>query len=123
MPMIFTLNKTKGKTAKSVWGNCPNCNKQVWEELATLDDAYNVWMGRCPYCEALSFLSVSHGLRGYDSQQMHLVLPTEEEIAANDLPKDTPTTGTCGKPASMHGSPLGELYHQLTSQPAPDKEE
>jgi phage FluMu protein Com len=94
-------------------GECANCKAQVFESLLTLDDAYNVWLGKCPHCKALNFLSMNHGLRGYSSGGMHLVLPTDEEVASNGLPADTITTGK-GGPATSHGSPLGELCHRLT---------
>jgi hypothetical protein len=99
--------------AHSVKGNCGKCGVEVFEDLHTLDDAYNVWMGRCPACKALNYLSMNYGLRGYDRAVMKLVLPTAEEIAANDLPADTPTSGACGKPADQHGSPVGEICHRL----------
>ncbi len=93
-------------------GTCAKCAQMVWESLSTLDDAYNVWMGRCPYCQALNYLGLT-GLRGYSSQGMDLVLPTDEEAKANNLPADTPTSGPCGKPANQHGSNLGEMCHKL----------
>lgn len=100
--------------AQHVNGQCANCHVEVWEALWLLDDAYNVWVGRCPGCKALNFLSMRHGLRGYTSTAMqHLVLPTLEEIDANGFPKDTPTAGK-GGPANAHGSPAGELMHRLT---------
>ena len=94
-------------------GECANCKATVHEQLWLLDDAYNVWMGRCPHCKALNYLSMTHGLRGYSSDGMHLVLPTDEEVAANNLPADTITTGKSGKPADWHGSVSGELCHRL----------
>jgi hypothetical protein len=71
-------------------GTCAKCNGAVYESVDVLDDCYAVWMGRCPHCQALNFLSTRHG-RGYDSKRMHLVLPTPEEIANNQLPADTST--------------------------------
>ncbi len=102
----------RGQSCK---GECANCKAEVYEDQWLLDDAYNVWMGRCPSCKALNYLSMSHGLRGYTSGRMWLVLPTAEEIAANNLPPDTITSGPSGKPADQHGSPSGELCHRLMS--------
>lgn len=93
-------------------GQCANCTKDVYEALWLLDDAYNVWLGKCPHCKALNFLSMNHGLRGYSSGGMHLVLPTDEEKQANGLPADCPSQGSKG-PATAHGSPAGEFCHQL----------
>jgi phage FluMu protein Com len=102
------------KPAKDyIQGACANCNQVVFESLLMLDDAYNVWMGKCPHCEALNFLSTKHGLRGYCSNQMWLELPYLEEIEANTLSPDIPNQGSNGKPATMHGSNLGELLHKL----------
>lgn len=96
----------------SVKGSCAHCDATVYEDLWLLDDAYNVWMGKCPACKALNYLSMKHGLRGYSSGGMHLVLPTDEEKVANNLPADCPSQGSKG-PATAHGSPSGELCHQL----------
>lgn len=92
-------------------GACAKCSKPVYESLALLDDAYNVWLGKCPHCGALNFLGFN-SLRGYSSTGMTLVLPTDEERDANGLPADTPTRGSRG-PATAHGSVAGELMHQL----------
>lgn len=108
----MTLTPGEGQHCK---GNCANCNVEVYEAQWLLDDAYNVWLGRCPSCKALNFLSMNHGLRGYTSGRMWLVLPTEEEKIANGLPAETITSGASGKPATAHGSPAGELYHRLTT--------
>lgn len=112
MTIISDLKLTPHE-GKSCAGNCANCNVEVHESRWLLDDAYNVWMGRCPSCKALNYLSMSHGLRGYSSGRMWLVLPTAEEIAANNLPPDTITSGASGKPADQHGSPAGEMAHRL----------
>jgi hypothetical protein len=96
-----------------VKGNCAHCKIDVYEAMWLLDDAYNVWMGRCPGCKALNYLSMQHGLRGYSSVGMNLVLPTAEEVAANNLPADTITSGPCGRPADQHGTPVGEMPHRL----------
>lgn len=106
----LTLTPPEGKSCQ---GNCAHCKVEVYESLWLLDDAYNVWMGRCPSCKALNYLSMNHGLRGYTSGRMWLVLPTAEEIAANNLPPDTITSGPSGKLADCHGSPAGELAHRL----------
>ena len=98
---------------KCVKGNCAHCKAEVYEDLWLLDDAYNVWMGRCPACKALNYLSMTYGLRGYDRARMELVLPTEEEREANGLPADIPTSGKCGRPADQHGTPAGEIQHRL----------
>lgn len=97
-------------------GPCAQCGKAVWETVFDLDDAYNVWAGKCPHCGAINLLSTEHGLRGYDSQAMHLVLPYDEERDANGLPKDTPTRGVFGSPPTLHGSPLGEICHRLKEE-------
>ena len=110
MAMIFTMATDPKKG--TVKGVCAGCGKSVFEDLATLDDCYNVWLGECPHCKALNYLALT-GLRGYSSQGMELVSPTAEEIDRNNLPKDTPTSGACGKPANVHGSNLGELLHKI----------
>ncbi len=92
-------------------GACAKCAGEVYESLAMLDDAYNVWMGKCPHCGALNYLAMT-GMRGYSSGGMSLVLPTDEERDANGLPPDTPTQGPRG-PATAHGTVAGEIYHQL----------
>jgi len=109
--IISDLKQTSGRDR--VKGNCAHCKAEVYEDLWLLDDAYNVWMGRCPICKALNYLSMNFGLRGYSSAEMRLVLPTEEEKVANNLPPDTITSGACGKPADQHGSPVGEIQHRL----------
>lgn len=116
MTWIFTMKSRAGRG--TVEGECAHCKKPVYESLFTLDDCYNVWAGKCPHCGAVNFLAMS-GLRGYSSSGMILVLPTDEEREANEeLPQDCPTSGPCGKPATMHGTIAGELYHQL-AQKAP----
>ena len=95
-----------------VRGKCAKCGAEVFEELFTLDDAYNVWAGKCPHCAAINLLGLT-GLRGYSKNAMDLVLPSDEERDANGLPADTPTSGAAGRPATMHGSVLGEIAHQL----------
>lgn len=109
--LLMDLKKQGGKGL--IPGSCANCTKDVFEHLFTLDDAYNVWIGKCPHCGALNYLSMNHGLRGYSSQRMWLVLPTDEEKQTNDLPTDCPTQGSKG-PATYYGSPAGEIYHRLT---------
>lgn len=110
--ITFDLSPTKTKY-RDTPGNCANCGKEVFESQLSLDDCYNVWAGKCPHCGAINLLSMDHGLRGYDSRQMHLVLPTNEEVASNeDLPRDCPTQGSKG-PANWHGTPLGEIQHIL----------
>lgn len=111
MEMLFTMRSAK--RSDDIPGICAHCGKQVWESLFTLDDAYNVWTGQCPHCSALNYLSTNHGLRGYCSSQMWLVLPTPEEAAANGLPVGIPLAESRG-PATLHGSNLGELLHKLT---------
>jgi len=112
MSIVRVLKRIPGR-GEHVSGICAHCGERVFEAMCILDDCYNVWLGKCPKCEALNCLSMSHGLRGYSSQGMHLVLPTDEEVAANGWPEDTPTSGACGKPADQHGTPLGELCHRL----------
>ena len=109
--MIFDL-KLSPTSRGSTPGQCANCGKRVYEAQCILDDCYNVWAGRCPYCKAINLLSMNHGLRGYDSQEMHLVLPTPEEAKANKLPEGIPLGESGGEPTS-HGSPLGELSYQM----------
>lgn len=92
-------------------GTCPHCAKDVFESLWLLDDAYNVWVGKCPHCSAHAFLSMT-SLRGYSNADMQLVLPTDEEIAANELPPDTPSRGSGGA-ADLHGTQAGELQHRI----------
>lgn len=94
-------------------GQCAKCAADVYEQLWLLDDAYNVWMGKCPHCGALNYLAMT-GLRGYSSGGMSLVLPTDEEVIANGLPADTPTQGSKG-PATSHGTVAGEFMHKLAS--------
>lgn len=110
--MISNLSKSKTKQYDTP-GKCANCKEQIYESQLTLNDCYNVWMGKCPYCDALNYLSLNHGLRGYGSNEMHLVLPTMEEIERNGLSKDIPNSGYCGKPAKQNGSNLGEFCHKL----------
>ena len=110
MSLIMDMKKTK--TGDVIPGKCANCRQEVFESLATLDDTYNVWLGRCPHCRALNFLALE-GLRGYGSGGMELVLPTEEEKESNDLPADCPTSGKANASANIHGSNLGELCHQI----------
>jgi len=110
MSLINTM-KSRGGYGY-IAGSCANCKKVVFEALATLDDAYNVWIGKCPHCSALNYLGMT-GLRGYSSSGMDLVLPTDEEKAANSLPVECPTSGPCGRPADQHGTVLGEIAHKL----------
>ena len=117
--MIIRTLQTKPKHGE-VPGTCAKCGVAVYESLFILDDCYNVWGGKCPQCEAINMLAMT-GLRGYSSSGMDLVLPTDEERDANDLPADTPTSGAAGKPATAHGSVLGELCHKLRNpKEAPD---
>lgn len=92
-------------------GECAKCAKPAFEERWILDDAYNAWMGRCPHCSALNYLSMTHGLRGYDGTQMHLVLPTDEEVRDNHLPPDTPTRGPGG--ATTANGSMGSLIGSM----------
>jgi hypothetical protein len=110
MTMIFKMRANPGHGLLP--GKCAKCEKPVYEADATLSDAYNVWAGECPHCGALNFLALT-GLRGYSSAGMDLVLPTEEERIANNLPEGTPTSGRSGRPADLHGSVAGEIYHKL----------
>lgn len=92
-------------------GVCAKCAAAVWESLALLDDAYNVWVGLCPHCGAANLLGMN-SLRGYSSAGMDLVLPTDEEITQNNWPKEWPTRGSHG-PATAHGTLVSEIYHRL----------
>ena len=47
--MIMEMQKRK-LASHCIKGNCANCKKEVWESMLTLDDAYNVWLGKCPWC-------------------------------------------------------------------------
>lgn len=110
MSIISTMRDKPGHGL--IPGKCAHCQKAVYESLFTLDDCYNVWLGKCPHCGALNYLAMT-SLRGYGSRGMDLVLPTDEERDANDLPKDCPTSGACGRPADQHGTQAGEIYHKL----------
>jgi hypothetical protein len=113
--IISTLSPTKSRF-HDLPGTCANCSKEVFESNNLLSDCYNIWAGACPHCKAINLLSMNHGLRGYSSSQMWLVLPTDEEVAANEsLPRDCPTQGSKG-PATAHGTPAGELYHILKEE-------
>ena len=111
MSIIIEMKKRPMKGGIS--GVCAKCGKTVWEGLCLLDDTYNVWAGKCPYCSAINYLSLTHGLRGYGSTEMYLVLPTEEEAKANELPEGTPTSGPCGHEPNIRGSNLGEFCARL----------
>lgn len=113
MSLICQMRSSPGRGL--IPGVCAACGKDVFEFLATLDDAYNVWAGRCPHCSAINFLALT-GLRGYSSARMDLVLPTDEERDSNKLPADCPTQGSKG-PATVHGSVSGEICHQLEHAP------
>ena len=112
--MIYLELTAKRDRYRDTPGKCAKCGGEVWESLATLDDAYNVWAGICPHCKAINLLSMNFGIRGYCSSKMELVLPTDEEKKANEMPADCPTSGPSG-PADMHGSNLGELCHKIMS--------
>jgi len=99
-----------------IQGACAACWAKVYESLAVLDDAYNVWAGRCPHCGAVNLLSMT-SLRGYSSAGMTLVLPTDEERASNHLPAVCPTRGSHG-PATAHGTLAGEIGHIITGEPS-----
>jgi DNA-directed RNA polymerase subunit RPC12/RpoP len=80
----------------SVKGRCANCGADVFESESVLDDAYAVYRGRCPQCNAVNLLG---GIgRGYGSQAMELVLPTDHEVEMNGWEKDIPTR-PCDCPA------------------------
>jgi len=88
--MTVGMEKAPGRGRAS--GICANCGKAVFEILAVLDDAYNVYWGICPHCEAANALDFSRG-RGYTSTTLHLVLPTNEEVIMSNLPSRWPTRG------------------------------
>jgi hypothetical protein len=111
--IIFNLKSQPGSGL--IAGSCAHCGKSVFEQLSTLDDAYNVFIGKCPHCQALNYLSMSHGLRGYSSTGMFLALPTPEEARTNELPEGIPLAPPAG-PADQHGTPLGEILHRLTNE-------
>lgn len=111
----LTRDLLKEKSPGTVSGECAACHKVVHELLCLLDDAYNVWKGVCPYCGAWNFLSMNHGLRGYSSGGMHLVLPTPEEAEANGLPDGVPLADSKG-PVNAKGSPLAQFCEKLTDQ-------
>lgn len=90
MTMLFMLAATPREKSEPVRGECAHCGAAVYESLFFLDDAYAVWLGECPHCHALNFLSTKHG-RGYSSAGMHLVLPTDDEVKRNGLPEGCPT--------------------------------
>lgn len=116
--LILTMRATKRR--EDIPGKCAKCATTVYEALFTLDDAYNVWAGKCPACGAINLLGLT-SLRGYSSSGMDLVLPTACEVAdpANGLPADTPATPCSGHgPGQMiHGTIAGELQHQLRQTP------
>jgi hypothetical protein len=114
--IIFKLDKNKSRT-HDTGGTCASCKQPVWESQLTLDDCYNVWAGECPYCQAINLLALT-SLRGYSSAGMDLVLPTDEEIEANELLKGKriPSQGHTGKPADIHGTVAGEIYHILSGK-------
>ena len=118
--MILTMRDEATKKKTDIPGKCAKCGLAVYEALFTLDDAYNVWAGKCPSCGAINLLALS-GLRGYSSSGMELVLPTVCEVADphNRLPPDSPSTPCSGDhPGGMiHGSVAGELMHQLKQTP------
>lgn len=81
--MIMDLDKETDRAprrVKRIPGVCVGCGEKVYEADVTLSDAYAVWAGKCPYCQAINLLSTKHG-RGYDSSRMYLVSPTPGEIA------------------------------------------
>lgn len=83
--MIFNLRTIKLRRG-DVAGRCAHCGVVVYESLFALDDAYAVWAGRCPACNAINLLGTNG--RGYTSSSMDLVLPTAEERDKNGLPAD-----------------------------------
>jgi hypothetical protein len=113
MSLIFDLERSAGPGM--VRGECANCGAEVFEARVTLDDAYNVWVGRCHSCSALNFLSMSYGLRGYDAACMKLVLPTDEEKRDNGLPDDCPTRGPGGA-RGQFGTAAGFILHQILGE-------
>jgi hypothetical protein len=93
MGLKFKMITTPRKYVKDIPGQCANCGKPVYECLATLDDAYGVYDGICPHCGAINYLDTRKTARGYDSREMYLVLPNNEEVIMNGLPPETPTRG------------------------------
>ena len=89
---------------------CANCGKAVSESEAILDDAYGVWRGRCPYCNAINLLDQSDGSRGYWSGGMNLCLPTDHEVKMNNWEGDIPvrpcTCGACTETGQKHAKPV-----------------
>ena len=112
--ILFKLSKIQDRRHDTK-GTCANCKQDVWESQFTLDDCYNVWAGECPHCQSVNLLSMST-LRGYDSKNMLLVLPTDEEVETNELLLERkgkiPTQGSKG-PANCHGTTLGTIQHIL----------
>ena len=82
------MDKEAGKRDRWVSGTCANCGKVLWEGLFMLDDAYAVYRGECPYCQAINLLGGPG--RGYGSQGMNLVLPTDCEMHMNNWPEKCP---------------------------------
>ena len=113
MSLINAMRTAPGRGL--LLGTCAHCKNDVYEFEWILDDAYNVWAGKCPHCNAINYLALT-SLRGYSSAGMDLVLPTDEERDANELPSDTPTRGSHG-PATAHGTVSGEICHQITKEP------
>lgn len=83
----YTMRTTPSRGL--IEGTCAHCSTKVYESLAVLDDAYAVWVGVCPHCDARNVLGPPG--RGYRSNGMQLVLPTKEEIEWNKWPKTWPT--------------------------------
>jgi hypothetical protein len=121
MSLVMEMKKQGG--GDRISGICEACYRRIWESLATLDDAYNVWAGKCPYCGAINFLSMNHGLRGYNSREMFLTLPYDEEAKANNLPEGTPTKGPGGKPAYNIGTNAGAIQMKLRGEALEKAEE
>lgn len=99
MAIISTMKTVASTRPKMVPETCAKCGKQAWESLALLDDAYAVWIGKCPHCGAHNLLDFSKGGRGYHSGGMALTLPTKDEIEQNGWPEDWPTCDGPGRPA------------------------
>lgn len=112
--MIFDM--LPGPRHGTIPGKCAKCGGAVHEALFTLDDCHNVWAGKCPHCGAINLLAMT-SMRGYSSKGMDLVLPTDEEREANEeLPRDCPTSGPAGVPATPGGTVAGKLYEKFRQE-------
>jgi hypothetical protein len=82
---MFLSQLQIAKTPGTILGTCAQCERDVYESRAVLDDNYKDWAGQCPYCEAINVLSDKHGTRGYSSVRMYLKAVPDPEAPPFDL--------------------------------------